>query len=272
MQRRTDLAVETLPSHTPAGCRVREWDAAGLHLHRLTVSRRAAPAVGCPPGAYVTATLPPLTDNDTAAEAMARTLGRELRRLLPPTGPVLVVGLGNRAVTPDALGPRTAAHILATRHIPQELARSTGLVDLRPCAVIVPGVLGNTGLESEETVAGLCRTVAPAAVIAVDALAARSPTRLGRTVQLSAAGIAPGSGVGNTRRALTRQTLGVPVVGLGVPTVTDVGPLSSAGTAFLVTPREIDLLIARAARLLAMTVHAALHPAQSPLELLAIAQ
>lgn len=273
MQRRSDLAVELLPSAAPAGCHVREWDTAGIHLHRLTVGRRAAPAAGCPAGVYITASLPPLTDNDTAAESVARTLGRELRRLLPPDGTVLVAGLGNNAITPDALGPRAVSHILATRHIPQELARSVGLEHLRPCAVLATGVLGNTGLESEETVVGLCRTVNPAAVIAIDALAARSASRLGCTVQLTDTGIAPGSGVGNHRRALCSQTLGMPVVGIGVPTVVDVGTLTgTTGGAMMVTPREIDLLIARAARLIAMTVHAALHPAYSPLELLAIAQ
>lgn len=279
MQYRTDLALEA--AETPGcGQRVCEWEQDGVRLFRVTLDAAAAKRAGRPQGAYLTATLPPLTDNEPALESAARLLGRELRRLLPPQGTVLVVGLGNEAITPDALGPRTAARVLATRHIPEELARSVGLRDLRPCAVITPGVLGNTGVESGESVAGVCRTVRPAAVIAVDALAARSLSRLGCTVQLSDTGIAPGSGVGNDRRALTRDTLGVPVVALGVPTVVDAETIVRdladrdlpEGRAMMVTPREVDLMIDRASRLLAMTIHAALQPAYSPLDLLAIAR
>lgn len=275
MQYRTDLAMEAVGE----GSRfVRTWTQDGVTLHRVTVDTATAAACGKPCGDYVTATLPPLTDDERLLEQAARAIGKELRRLLPPQGTVLVVGLGNEAITPDALGPRAAAQVLATRHIPKELARSVGLTDLRPCAVVTPGVLGNTGVESGELVAGVCRTVKPSAVIAMDALAARSLSRLGCTVQLSDTGIAPGSGVGNNRRALCRDTLGVPVIGLGVPTVVDAETLvrdlahRECDSAMMVTPREIDLMIDRAARLLAMTVHAALQPQYSPLELLAIAR
>ncbi len=260
-----------------------EWVRDGVTLFRLHADAAVAKRLGKPTGVYLTATLPPLTDDEHALERYARVIGAELRSLLPPEGTVLVVGLGNEAITPDALGPRTAARVLATRHIPDELARSVGLEGLRSCAVITPDVLGNTGIESGETVAGVCRTVKPSAVIAVDALAARNLSRLGCTVQLCDSGIAPGSGVGNNRRALCRDTLGVPVIGLGVPTVVDARTVAfdltgaesdevePRGCAMMVTPREIDLLIDRAARLLAMTVHAALQPAYSPSELLSIA-
>lgn len=260
-----------------------EWTEDGVSLFRLTADDAVARRLGKPPGVYLTATLPPLTDDEHALERQAQVIGAQLRALLPPDGTVLIAGLGNDAITPDALGPMTAARVLATRHIPEELSRSVGLTGLRSCAVMTPGVLGNTGVESSEMVAGVCRAVQPSAVIAVDALAARSLARLGCTVQLSNTGIAPGSGVGNNRRALCRDTLGVPVIGLGVPTVVDAetvaqdltGSVSDAvsprGCAMMVTPREIDLMIDRAARLLAMTIHAALQPAYSPLELLAIA-
>lgn len=280
MQFRTDLAVEA--TEVEAGGHT--WQEDGVTWWKLTADRTLAARLSKPAGVYLTATLPPLTDDEHALERQARIIGAQLRALLPADGTVLVVGLGNDAVTPDALGPRTAAHVLATRHIPGELARSVGLTKLRPCAVITPGVLGNTGVESLETVLGVCRTVRPTAVIAVDALAARSVSRLGCTVQLSDVGIAPGSGVGNNRRALSRDTVGVPVVGMGVPTVVDAKTMvldltgtvtddvEPRGCAMMVTPREIDLMIDRAARLLAMAVHAALHPAYSPLELTAIAQ
>ena len=285
VQYRTDLAMEAAEKESDAYRAAQEWEDGGVKLFRLTVNETDAAKWGKPSGVYLTATVPPLTDNENELEEMARVIGKELGRLLPPDGTVLVVGLGNEAITPDALGPRTVAQVLATRHIPEELARSVGLDDLRPCAVMTPGVLGNTGVESGEMVAGVCRTVQPAAVIAVDALAARSLSRLGCTVQLSDTGIAPGSGVGNDRRALCRETLGVPVIGVGVPTVVDAETVakdltgerhdttvSPRGTAMMVTPREIDLMIHRAARLVAMTVHAALQPSYSPLELLAIAQ
>ena len=279
MQQRTDLAVEArAPYH-----KTREWEQDGVSLCRLNVDADTAEQIGKPSGVYITATVPPLTDNDDDMQSKARVIGEQLRQLLPKTGTVLVVGLGNEAITPDALGPRTAAQVLATRHISVELARSVGLADLRSCAVMTPGVLGNTGVESEEMVAGVCRTVHPAAVIAVDALAARSVARLGCTVQLSDTGIAPGSGVGNNRRALCRDTLGIPVIGVGVPTVVDAEvivrefsgdntALTPRGTAMMVTPREIDLMIDRASRLLAMTVHAALQPSYAPLDLVAIAR
>lgn len=281
MQFRTDLALEAAADAAVGG---KEWIENGVSLFRLTADADTAARLGKPSGVYLTATLPPLTDDEREPERYARVVGAQLRSLLPTEGTVLVVGLGNDAITPDALGPLAASHILATRHIPEELARSVGLTKLRPCAVITPGVLGNTGVESGEMVAGVCRALQPSAVIAIDALAARSLSRLGCTVQLSDTGIAPGSGVGNNRRALCRETLGVPVIGLGVPTVVDAqtvaydltgassDDLEPHGCAMMVTPREIDLLVERAARLLAMTVHAALHPAYSPLELLSIAR
>ena len=138
--------------------------------------------------------------------------------------------------------------------------------------MVTPGVLGQTGTESSEMVRGVCREIHPAAVIVVDALAARRVERLGRTVQICDSGIAPGSGVGNDRRPLNREVLGVPVIGMGVPTVVDAASLGADTAApMMVTPREVDLLISRGARLLACAIHAALQPAYSPAQLSAIA-
>ena len=275
MQFRTDLAMEAT---TDAA--VKKQHVEGMELCFLDLTPEAAVSIGKSAGRYITATLPPLTDDENELEKKAVVLGDQLRRLLPESGSVLVVGLGNEAITPDALGPRCASMVLATRHIRGEFARSVGLDDLRSTVVLKPDVLGNTGMESSEIVTGVCRVVKPAAVIAVDALAARSVARLGCTVQLSDTGISPGSGVGNNRKALNREILQLPVIGVGVPTVVDAGTLVrdltggqsvSTGTEMMVTPREIDLMIARAARLLAMTIHAALQPTYSPLELLSIA-
>ena len=148
---------------------------------------------------------------------------------------------------------------------------------MRPVAVLAPGVLGSTGVESGEAVAALAAALRPGAVLAVDALAARSLSRLGCTVQLSDAGISPGEGVGNRRPSLRRESLGVPVIALGVPTVVDAASLACdltgnetaarevtpRGASMIVTPREIDLLVDRAAAALAMAINRALNPSLS---------
>ena len=287
MQFRTDLAWEAaarLADDLPSDAVQEERRVGELLLRRLTLGEQSAAALSRSAGRYITAHLPPLTDNEELTERWACALAEELRTMLPPTGTVLVVGLGNEAITPDAFGPRAASMVLATRQIRGEFARSVGLEDLRSVAVLRPDVLGNTGMESAEQTAGVCATVSPAAVIAVDVLAAGSLSRLGCTVQLSDSGIAPGSGVGNARLPLGKEQLGVPVIGIGVPTVVDAATLareltgtdggetvSPHGCAMMVTPREIDLLVARAARLVAMTINAALQPDYSPRELISIA-
>lgn len=279
MQGRTDLAVEA--ATIGEGVTAEERTVGDMTVIKTVLTDQGARRCGKAAGTYVTAQFPALTDNEDDLERTAQVLGEELRSLLPQTGTVLVVGLGNEAITPDALGPRAVSMVLATRHIRGEFARSTGLCDLRPVAVVATGVLGNTGVESREMTESLCRTVSPAAVIAVDALAARSTARLGTTVQFSDTGIAPGSGVGNDREALTKETLGVPVIGVGMPTVVDAETIArewagetepKGSSMMMVTPREIDLLILRAAKLIAMTLNAALQPEYSPLQLVTVAR
>ena len=292
MQIRTDLALEAAEK-APDMPRLTEQDVEKTQLMEgeATITRihihsgAGSEALGRAPGRYITVEVPPLSDNDDKLVEYARLIGRELAALLPERGTVLVTGLGNESITPDALGPRASRMVLATRHIQGEFARSSGLDDLRATAVLAPGVLGQTGVESGEIVGGLCEVVHPAAVIAIDALASRSVARLGCTVQLCDSGIAPGSGVGNNRKELTEQLLGIPVIGLGVPTVVDARTLAAEltgredaaeqvaprGAQMMVTPREIDLIISRASRLVAMAVNAALQPDYSPLELIAVA-
>lgn len=286
MNFRTDLALEAADAAALSAERgvTRTVQRCGrLTVHRLTIrTDEAAARLGKPAGRYVTIELPALSDDERELSAHAVCVQEELTRLLPQQGVVLVVGLGNRTVTPDTLGPAAADMILATRHIRGEFARTAGLEDLRPTAVLTPGVLGQTGAETGEIVRGVCREVEPAAVIAIDALAARSPQRLGCTVQLCDTGIAPGSGVGNDRRPLSRETLGIPVIGIGVPTVVDAAALVQAYRPeteslpqippMMVTPREIDLVIGRAARLVALAVNGALQPAYAPLELVSVAR
>ena len=177
-------------------------------------------------------------------------------RLQPGQG-VLVAGLGNEAVTPDALGPLCLRGLFLTRHLIRHLPEQFGGV--RPVSAVAPGVLATTGMESLELVRGAVRHVRPACVLAVDALAAAAPERLCRTFQLSDAGIVPGSGVGNARAALQKRTLGVPVFCLGVPTVLDAGTLGGP-RGMIVTPRDIDAQVRFLGRVAADAVNLALHP------------
>lgn len=293
MQRRTDLALEAAEqvpdwqSLSERDIRQEKWEREGAAVTKIQIgSQRGAQAIGKPQGTYVTVEVPPLTDNEDQLEGLARLIGEQLAALLPKRGTVLVVGLGNEAITPDALGPKAAKMVLATRHIQGEFARAAGLEDLRPTAVMAPGVLGHTGVESGEMAKGISTVVHPAAVVAIDALAARSLSRLGCTVQLCDTGISPGAGVGNNRKQLSADTLGVPVIAVGVPTVVDAATLaaeltgredleptvSPRGADMIVTPREIDLMILRASKLVAMAVNVALQPSYSPLELVTVAQ
>lgn len=137
--------------------------------------------------------------------------------MLPSHGGILVVGLGNSGVTPDALGPQVAGRTLATRHLGDQLARQIGLNSLRKTAAIAPGVMGQTGIETGEIVLALVNFIRPAAVISIDALAAQDYSRLGSTIQIANTGISPGSGVQNSRKELSERTLGVPVISVGCP-------------------------------------------------------
>ena len=222
-------------------------------------SRKAKQILGKDIGTYITIELPSLTDNFTEADERIKTIGGEIRRLLPVNGLILVAGLGNEEITPDSLGPKTGSRVLSTRHITGELARATGLDKLRPVAVINTGVTGQTGIETGEYILSIVNRIRPNAVVAVDALASRRIERLGCTVQISDAGISPGAGVGNHRTKINQETIGVPVIAIGVPTVVDAqtfandvagGGLSGMGEysipgnrQMIVIPREIDLLI-----------------------------
>lgn len=289
MQLRTDLAIEAaaqLGDKDLPGVKQQTKQVGDIRLTSMVIEdEQGEKALGKPRGRYITAELPPLSDDEKSMEEKSVALGDELRTLLPQNGVILVVGLGNQSVTPDALGPRAAGLVLATRHIQGEFSRSAGLENLRPTAVFIPGVLGQTGVESSEMVKGICEIVKPVAVIVIDALAARSVSRLGCTVQICDTGISPGSGVGNNRMALNRDTLGVTVIGLGVPTVVDArtvaveltgrreagDEVTPRGSEMMVTPREIDLIIRRASQLVAMAVNAALQPDYSPLSLISAA-
>lgn len=187
-------------------------------------------------------------------------------------GLILAAGLGNTEITPDALGPAVARGIFATRHIPKELTKAAGLDLLRQVSVITPGVLGQTGIEAGELIKAAAEKIKPAAVIVIDALAAQSGDRLFKTVQLCDTGISPGSGVKNNRGEISEKTVGVPVIAIGVPTVIDADTLSERLTGIspekkskmFVTPKDVDMLTQRLAKLLAEAINMFLQPETDP--------
>ena len=162
-----------------------------------------------------------------------------MKRLIPVKKEevsVLVVGLGNRAVTPDSLGPRVADNLSITRHILKEYGKfAFGKEGVNSVSSIVPGVMAQTGMESMEIVAGVVKETKPDFVIAVDALAARNTKRLNRTIQVTDTGINPGSGVGNHRHGLNEKSLGVPVIAIGIPTVVDAATIVNDTMSSLLT-------------------------------------
>ncbi len=280
MQLRTDLALEAREfiDDEQRGVAVREHSSHGMKISEIRIlNEEASRQMNKPIGTYITAELEPLTDNLRDGDEKAEYIGGLIAPLIPGEGTVLVAGLGNETITPDALGPKSAGNVLATRHISGELKRSLGLSGLRSVAVLAPGVLGQTGIETGELIKSVAAKIKPCAVIAIDALASRSLSRLGCTIQISDSGISPGSGVGNHRLSLNRETMGIPVIGIGVPTVVDAqtlavelipeaelsysqrGLVSPRGEQMIVTPREIDLLIERASRLVGMSLNCALH-------------
>ena len=205
-----------------------------------------------------------------AVRAVAAELSDQMRGEVPGDGLALVAGLGNRAITPDALGPLVRDHLLVTRHLVGRMPERFG--GLRPVASVAAEVLGSTGVESGEMVRAVCQAIRPACVVAVDALASRSLKRLCRTVQLADTGITPGSGVGNHRVGLNRETLGVPVFAVGVPTVVEAGTLAAdllgaeetpdlgEERALLVTPKDIDSQVADLAKVIGYGITLALQP------------
>lgn len=279
LERRTDLALEaaqTLEGASRlAGVQSRETVRRGITVTAVEVrDQEAAQALGKPMGRYVTLDMGAAERQDrTAFQTGCQVLAEELEKLLPPgEGTVLVVGLGNRAITPDALGPLVHDDLLVTRHLVDRMPETFG--SFRPVAALSAGVLGTTGMESAELVKTVARELRPACVIAVDALAARGMKRLCATVQLSDTGIAPGSGVGNHRDALNEETLGAPVIAVGVPTVVEVNTLVrdvleeagkgelepetlAAGGGF-VTTRDIDRQVARWGKLIGYAIDLAL--------------
>ena len=292
---RTDLAMESVGENTGKveGVRVSTKHANGvLHTRIRIETQHAAELLGRDKGEYITLECGDLPHcSADMRESLACMLASDLRGMLPSEGEVLVVGLGNRNVTADALGTRVVEKMLVTRHLHQAMAQELQ-GKLRGVSAIAPGVLGLTGIETAELCRGIVQHVKPSAVIAIDALAAYETQRICSVVQITDTGIQPGSGVGNHRLGLTQETLGVKVIAVGVPMVVYAPTIArdamsrlidgygvlkpeqeDAADALLkqvtdgflgdmvVTPREIDELVMNVASLLADGLNCALQPA-----------
>lgn len=292
---RTDMANEALTAMlhpTPGVYAQTETPSQGIEITRVEVrDARGAKEIGKAIGRYITIDAPELIDGEVEfQQSLIRVLARELAALIGPLGDrdtVLVVGLGNRDITPDALGPGVVDRVLVSRHVTQYLP---DLVDdkVKSLCALAPGVLGVTGIETAEIIKGVLEHVKPKAVIAIDALASRSTDRISTSLQLSDSGIHPGSGLGNRSMELSRETLGLPVVAVGVPTVVHASTISEDAVSLLleemgesaqedslrtlvtrvmnerigplvVTPKDIDKIIQEASMLIAEAINLAVH-------------
>lgn len=281
---RTDLAIE---AHETCGIKNIE----GIRIDRNVkkdvevttveiLDERGEKYLGKDIGTYITIETSDMKNaEDEERENICVIIAENLKTILDKhniTGSVLTVGLGNRQITPDALGPKVASKIEVTRHLFEYMPEN--LCDgVRSVCAIAPDVLGNTGIETLEIIAGINEKIMPEAIIAIDALAAGNPSRIGNTIQISDTGIHPGGGVGNRRKGLTFKNLKVPVIAVGVPTVVDARTIvSSALEAFedkdaeifmqqccgidmMVTPKDIDMIIEVSSEILAHGINSGLH-------------
>ncbi|MTT32496.1 GPR endopeptidase [Terrilactibacillus sp. BCM23-1] len=236
---RTDLAVEARemvteqePAHPIHGLTIKENEIEGIRITHMTIDSDASKTLGKKPGRYLTLEAHNLRNQDTEfQEKVEKTFAKEFAQFLQDINVTkemscLVVGLGNWNVTPDALGPSTVENILITKHLfdlqPQNVKEG-----FRSVSAISPGVMGITGIETSDIILGIIEKSKPDFVIAVDSLASRSIERVNTTIQISDAGIHPGSGVGNNRKELNKDTLGIPVIAIGIPTVVDAVTITS---------------------------------------------
>mgnify|MGYP002893653986 CR=1 FL=1 len=255
--RTTDMADELFrgpETELPAGVRLATAKRGGVTVTRVEIAREG---LARPRGRYVTLEMPSVSVLDERDTDVIETGAAELRVLLPPEGPVLVLGIGNRRVTADALGPRTAQKILVTMG-PQHTLPVRGI---RPVAAVAPGVSAATGLSLQQLAGALVRELRPAALLCVDSLCSAEPERLGRTLQFSDTGLHPAQP--DHSRHLDAARLGVPVLAAGIPTLMQ----AEEGRDLVVTPRDLDGVIAHGAALLGAAINRALQPKLSVAQL-----
>ena len=264
MSIRTDLITEikTEKQNNLAGVETHEEQLKAISLSTVKItSDIAAKIIGKPKGVYCTVSFPRLDLVCDTADIIDATV-KSLKTVSKTTiNQALVVGLGNTDITPDALGPFVADRVLATRHLSDKLKQDLGLQDLKSVCCITPNVLGKTGIESYDLVTATSTKIKPDIIIAVDALACRDPERLCRTIQIANSGICAGSGVNNARKPLSEDTVGIPVIAVGVPTVIDANTFfESSRENMMVTPKEVDLLVEKGADILSHAINIFLQP------------
>lgn len=302
MKIRTDLAIECreMFAEEISGVESSYQDSDGITVtHVKITTEEGAQKIGKPIGNYVTIEIKNLNcDDDEIYERGANAVCEELKKIIniEKKAPVLVAGLGNRYITPDSIGPKTVGKVLVTRHITGEIPNEYSF-SIRPVSAVSPGVLALTGIETSEAIFAISEKIKPSLIIAVDALASRNLSRLGTTVQISDTGICPGSGVGNNRKALTKETMGIPVIAIGVPMVVDAltvaldaidtfsdymekdgeknifkgnlkenqrealgSVLSDNNINMIVTPNDVDVISNQASDIIAEGINRALHP------------
>ncbi|MYL41707.1 GPR endopeptidase [Virgibacillus salexigens] len=247
-QVRTDLAVEAKDMYVEQqenpdeqkvkGITIKEREQDGIRISYVEINETGADLLGKKPGSYITIHADGVKRQDTKRQELAaKVLAKELEELIknndiPIEGKGLIVGLGNWNVTPDALGPMSVEKVLVTSHL-FEMEHESVSDGYRPVAAVTPGVMGVTGIETSNIIFGIVDKYQPDFVICIDALASRSIERVNETIQLSNTGIHPGSGVGNKRKEISKETLGVPVIAIGVPTVVDAVTIASDTIDFL---------------------------------------
>lgn len=234
---RTDLAIEVTEMITKetnekniegVEISIEEDEEKDIHISWVKIKNEIGEKnMGKPIGNYVTIESEAIKENDTLIhEKITDIFSKNLIKIcnLNKNSTILIVGLGNWNVTPDALGPKVISKVLVTRHLKDSLPKEID-ENVRPVCAISPGVMGITGIETVEIVKGVVDRLNPDIVIAIDALATRKTSRINSTIQMSDTGVAPGAGMGNKRKILNKETLGVPVIAIGVPTVVDAGTL-----------------------------------------------
>ncbi len=277
----------------------------GIKIREVRIlNEDAASKIGKPVGTYITVDFGSAFEDDTVFDSATEIIADKIRTIVGEdlSENVMLVGLGNSNLTSDAVGPQTLSGVIVTRHLKSHLPEVYSALPLRELSALTPGVLGTTGIETVDIVKAVAEKTKPSLIIAIDALASRRAERVCSTVQMSDSGISPGSGVGNHRRELSKKTLGIPVISIGVPTVIDTATLTydafetfcsesnskaltelvkngvityqtvchalgESSSNMIVTPRDIDVLVSKASRLLAFSLNMALHGDLTPEEI-----
>ena len=263
MNIRTDLVAEIKAEKQTdiSGVEVIEEEINEVNISTVKIlDEKASKALKKPLGSYCTISFPRLDFVCETCDIINATVKALKAVIKSDINQSLVVGLGNTDITPDALGPIVADRVLATRHLTNELKRDLGLDGLKSVSTITPNVLGKTGIESYDLVSATAKKIKPDIIIAVDALACRDPERLCRTIQIADSGICAGAGVNNARKPLNLATLGIPVIAVGVPTVIDANSFFNSDENMMVTPKEIDLLVEKAADIISRAINIFLQP------------